>query len=131
MMISLTKRGHFYTLDRNLLIFLTASQVALVVKNLPANIWDVRNAGSSIPGLGRSPGRRHGNPLQYSYWRILWTVVPGGLQSMGSHRVRQDWSILGHTHILDYMLRWILMLNFKIFLQQILYLICLHFILEL
>ena len=32
-----------------------ASQVALVVKNLPANVGDVRDA-SSIPGSGRSPG---------------------------------------------------------------------------
>ena len=39
-----------------------ASQVALVVKNLPANAEDIRNAGS-IPGLGRSPGDGHGNPL--------------------------------------------------------------------
>ena len=42
-----------------------ASQVVLVVKNLPANAGDVRHTGS-IPGLGRSPGRGHGNPLQYS-----------------------------------------------------------------
>ena len=42
-----------------------ASQVALVVKNLPANAGDVRDA-VSIPGLGRSPGGGHGNPLQYS-----------------------------------------------------------------
>ena len=41
------------------------SQVVLVVKNLPASAGDIRNAGS-IPGLGRSPGRAHGNPLQYS-----------------------------------------------------------------
>ena len=39
--------------------------VALVVKNLPANARDVRDAGS-IPGLGRSPGEGNGNPLQYS-----------------------------------------------------------------
>ena len=32
-----------------------ASQVALVIKNLPANAGDARDA-SSIPGLGRSPG---------------------------------------------------------------------------
>ena len=38
-----------------------ASQVALVVKNLPANAGDVRDAGS-IPGSGRSPGIGHGNP---------------------------------------------------------------------
>ena len=42
-----------------------ASQVALVVQNLPANAGDVRDM-SSIPGSGRSPGGRHGNPLQYS-----------------------------------------------------------------
>ena len=42
-----------------------ASQVALVVKNLPANAGDIRDAGST-PGLGRSPGEGHGNPLQYS-----------------------------------------------------------------
>ena len=43
---------------------LWASQVALVVKNPPANARDLRNQGS-IPGLGRSPGGEHGNPLQY------------------------------------------------------------------
>ena len=42
-----------------------ASQVALVVKNPPANVGDVRDSGS-IPGLGRSPGGGHVNPLQYS-----------------------------------------------------------------
>ena len=42
-----------------------ASQVALVVKNLPANAGDIRDAGST-PGLGRSPGEGQGNPLQYS-----------------------------------------------------------------
>ena len=39
-----------------------ASQIALVVKNPPANAGDVGVEGS-IPGLGRSPGGRHGNPL--------------------------------------------------------------------
>ena len=42
-----------------------ASQVALVVKNLLAYAGDERDAGS-IPGSGRSPGGRHGNPIQYS-----------------------------------------------------------------
>jgi len=37
-----------------------------VVKNPPANARDVRDAGS-IPGLGRSSGGGHGNPLQDSY----------------------------------------------------------------
>ena len=39
--------------------------MALVVKSLPANVGDIRDAGS-IPGLGRSPGGGNGNPLQYS-----------------------------------------------------------------
>ena len=42
-----------------------ASQVALVVKNPPANAGDVRDAGS-IPGTRRSPEGGHGNPLQCS-----------------------------------------------------------------
>ena len=36
-----------------------------MVKNMPVNAGDVRDAGL-IPGLGRFPGERHGNPLQYS-----------------------------------------------------------------
>ena len=40
-----------------------ASQVAVVVKNPPANTEDLGEAGS-IPGSGRSPGRGNGNPLQ-------------------------------------------------------------------
>ena len=38
---------------------------ASVVKNPPANAGDTGDT-DSIPGLGRSPGRRNGNPLQYS-----------------------------------------------------------------
>ena len=40
-----------------------ASQVALVVKNLPVNAGDTRDVGS-IPGLGRYPGIGNSNPLQ-------------------------------------------------------------------
>ena len=39
-----------------------ASQVALVVKNPPANAGDTGDV-DSIPGVGRSPGGGHGNPL--------------------------------------------------------------------
>ena len=42
-----------------------ASQVALAVKNLPANAGDVRDAGS-IPGSGRYPGEGNNYSLQYS-----------------------------------------------------------------
>ena len=63
-----------------------ASQVALVVNNLPANAGDTRDAGS-IPGSGKTPGGGHGNPLQYS---CPLTEEPGGLQPMGSQRVRHN-----------------------------------------
>ena len=36
-----------------------------MVKNLPTNVGDIRDMGS-ISGLGRSPGVRNDNPLQYS-----------------------------------------------------------------
>ena len=36
-----------------------------MVKNLPANAGDTRDAGSTL-GSGKSPGGAHGNPLQYS-----------------------------------------------------------------
>ena len=42
-----------------------AFQVALVVKNLPTNVGDIKDLGS-IPGLGRFPGGGHGSPLQCS-----------------------------------------------------------------
>ena len=44
---------------------LTFVEVALVVKNLPANAGDIRDLGS-IPRTGWSPQGGHGNPLQYS-----------------------------------------------------------------
>ena len=39
-------------------------KVALVVKSPSTNAGDVRDTGL-IPGLGRSSGRGHGNPLHY------------------------------------------------------------------
>ena len=48
-----------------LILWSWASQVVLVVKNLPANAGDLRDMGSTL-GLGRSPGGGHGNSLQYS-----------------------------------------------------------------
>ena len=50
---------------KHLLHISWASQVMLVVKMLSANAGDIREAGL-ISGLGRSPGGRHGNSLQYS-----------------------------------------------------------------
>ena len=61
-----------------------ASRVVLVVKNRPATTGDIRDTGS-IPGLGRSPGGGHGDPLQYSclenpmdreaWWATVHSVV--------------------------------------------------------
>ena len=39
-------------------------EVALVVKNPPVNAGDIRDIGL-LPGSGRCPGGRNGNPLQY------------------------------------------------------------------
>ena len=63
--------------------FIGASQVALVVKDLPASTEDVR-AVSSIPVSGRTPGEGHSNSLVIFAWKIPWTEEPGGLQSTGS-----------------------------------------------
>ena len=60
-----------------------ASQVVLVVKNLPANAGDMRDLGS-IPELGRYPGGGDGNPLQYSCLEKL--TDRGAWQAM-VHRV--------------------------------------------
>ena len=50
-----------------------------VVKNLPANAGHM----DSIPGLGRSPGEKNGNPIWYSCLGNPMDRGPGGLQSMG------------------------------------------------
>ena len=72
----------------------------LVVKNLPASAGDIRDVGS-IPGLERCPGGGHGNPFHYIAWRSPWTQEPGGLQSIGSHRVGHDCSNLAQHTILS------------------------------
>ena len=65
-----------------------ASKVALVIKNPPANVGDIRGVGS-VPGLGRPPGGGHGNPLWYSCLenpmdrRAWWAIV---------HGVAKDWT---------------------------------------
>ena len=56
---------HFPLPNLPSLTSLPALQVALVVRNPPANAGDKRDSGS-IPGSGRSSGRGHSNPLHYS-----------------------------------------------------------------
>ena len=67
-----------------------ASQVAQVVKNSPANAGDVRDVGL-MPGLGRSPGGRNGNPLQYSF---LENPMDRGAWWATVHAVTQSWTQL-------------------------------------
>ena len=67
-----------------------ASQVALVVKNPPANAGDRRDAGS-IPGSGRSPGGGQGNPLRYF---CLENPTDRGDWWATVHRVAKSWTQL-------------------------------------
>ena len=58
--------------------------MALVGKNLPTNTGEIRDL-DLIPGLRRSPGEGHGNPLQYSclenhrdraaWWATVHSIV--------------------------------------------------------
>ena len=66
-----------------------ASQVVIVVKNLPANAGDRRDMGST-PGLGRSPGGGHGNPLQYHCLENPMDRGAGQAPTIGSQRVGYD-----------------------------------------
>ena len=52
------------------------------------------------PFLGQEDPLKEGMATHSSVlaWRIPRTEEPGGLQSMGSHRVRHDWSSLAHVH---------------------------------
>ena len=61
-----------------------SSQVALVVKNLPANAEGMRDVGS-IPGSGRTPGEGNGSPLQYL-----------GLENLNGQRSLAGCSPWGH-----------------------------------
>ena len=63
-----------------------ASQVELVVKNLPVSVGDRSDVGL-IPGLGRSPGEGHGNPLQYS---CLENPMDRGAWRATAHRVAKS-----------------------------------------
>ena len=54
-----------------------------MVKNLLANAGDA----NSVPGLGRSPGRGNGNPLQYS---CLENPMDRGAWRAMVHRVKKS-----------------------------------------
>ena len=61
----------------------------LEVKNLPASAGLVRDAGS-IPGQEDPMEDGMATHSSIPAWRIPWTEEPGGLQSIGSHRVGHD-----------------------------------------
>ena len=63
-----------------------AFQVALGVKNPPANAGDLRDS-SWIPGLGIFPGEGHGNPLQYS---CLENPMDRGAEWATVHRITKS-----------------------------------------
>ena len=77
-------------------MYLGVSQVALVVKNLPANAGDVRDVDSI---LGWEYLLEEGKVTLSSVlaWRIPWMEEPGSLQSIGLQRVGHN---LACTHIL-------------------------------
>ena len=63
--------------------------MAIIVKNPPANAGDAGDA-SLIPESGRSLEEEMATPSSILDWKIPWTEEPGGLQSMGSQRVRHS-----------------------------------------
>ena len=65
-----------------------------MVNNLPANAGDSRDGGS-IPGLGRSPGGGHGNPLQCSR---LENPMDRGAWRATVHRVAESDTTEGTEH---------------------------------
>ena len=68
-----------------------------MVKNPPANAGDIRDTGS-IPGLGRSTGGGHGNPLQYC---CLENPMDRGAWWAMFHRVTKSWTQLKRLSMLS------------------------------
>ena len=61
-----------------------------MVKNPPANVGDLRDV-ALIPGLGRSPGGGHTNPLQHS---CLENPIDRGAWQATVHRVAKSGTLL-------------------------------------
>ena len=79
-----------------------ASQVVVVAKNLPANGGDIRDVGPT--GLGRSPGGRNGNLLQYPSLCILITstlFLPGEPHGQRSLAGYSPWGRESQTRLSD------------------------------
>ena len=73
-----------------------------VVKNPPASAEETGDVGS-IPGLGRSAGEGHGNPLQYSYLGnptdrgAWWAIVHGVTKELDTAYTLNNNNILSHV----------------------------------
>ena len=77
-------------------------QVALVVKNLPANSGDIRDTGL-IPGSEDPLEKEMATHSSIFAWRIPLTEEPGRPQSIGSQRVGYDRRDLTHTYTNAYL----------------------------
>ena len=69
---------------------LGASQLMLVINHLPANARDVRDT-NLISESRKSPGGRHGSPLQYS---CLENPMDRGAWGAIGHSVTKSWTRL-------------------------------------
>ena len=86
-----------------------------VINNLPANARDARDSGS-IPGLGRSPGGRNGNPLQNSYlenfmergsWQATVHGVAKSQTQLSMHALYINYIIYNKLyHVMSYYISW-------------------------
>ena len=71
------------SITKKMWVRLETSQMALVIKNPPANAGDM----GLIPGSGRFPGEGNGNPLQYS---CLENPMDGGTGWATAHGVAKS-----------------------------------------
>ena len=76
-----------------------ASLIAQMVKESTCNAEDL----GSVPGLGRSPGGGHGNPLQYSY---LENPMYRGTWQDTVHGVAKSWTWLSVTKHREWLIWW-------------------------
>ena len=59
-----------------------------------------------VLGSGRSSGEGMATHSSILAWRISWTKEPGGLQPMGSQRIRCDCATNTHTQLTHISMKW-------------------------
>ena len=80
----------------DILLVSEASQVVLVVKNLPANARDIGDSGLN-PGWEDPLQKEMATDSSILAWRTPWTEEPGRLQSTGSQE-SDTTEATEHTH---------------------------------